>query len=241
MSLIQVMLKSGKAPVSFSGALGSRDSSPPSVSTAGVLWWRWLPWTAPRVQLGALVRPQTRLELALCALFRCRREWPAGALAARPGAGTRGERRQLWPGRPNRRQRPAAARSRGRLGRRAGVAGPRAPSYLSHRHATAKSDQLPQSRPSRETSPTRANCRSARPGEPNACRPPIAPVCSLDRCLLVLDADGDGGARPPLGRFSPRQRCAGGVYNQPQLPLPAIRRTQVAEYGRAFGSASLHS
>lgn len=53
-------------------------------------WRRWRPWAAPRVRLGACVRPQTRLELALCALFRCQREWPAGALVARLADAPRG-------------------------------------------------------------------------------------------------------------------------------------------------------
>ncbi|HZR99686.1 MAG TPA: hypothetical protein VFE37_13320 [Chloroflexota bacterium] len=42
------------------------------------------------MRLGARVRPQTRLELALCALFRCQREWPAGALVARLAEAPRG-------------------------------------------------------------------------------------------------------------------------------------------------------
>jgi hypothetical protein len=50
---------------------------------AHVVWWRWLPWTAPRLALGRNVRPQTRLELALCALFRCQVEWPASRLVER--------------------------------------------------------------------------------------------------------------------------------------------------------------
>src|SRR4051794_937680 len=66
------------------GRLRARGGAPPlAASTADVLWWRWLPWTAPRVRLSARVRPQTPLELALCALFRCQREWPARALVVR--------------------------------------------------------------------------------------------------------------------------------------------------------------
>src|SRR6266511_1763186 len=45
--------------------------------------WRWLPWTAPRVCLGAALVPDTRLEVALCELLRCRRQWPLTALAQR--------------------------------------------------------------------------------------------------------------------------------------------------------------
>src|SRR5919199_1457925 len=52
-----------------------------------VLRWRWLPWTAPRLVLSPNVRPQTRLELALCALFRCQVEWSAAGLVERLAQG----------------------------------------------------------------------------------------------------------------------------------------------------------
>ena len=45
--------------------------------------WCWLPWTAPRVRLGAAIVPDTRLEVALCELLRCRREWRVTELAQR--------------------------------------------------------------------------------------------------------------------------------------------------------------
>jgi hypothetical protein len=57
--------------------------APRSLSAAHVLWWRWLPVTTPRLRLGPAVRPGTRLEIALCALFRCRREWSARELVER--------------------------------------------------------------------------------------------------------------------------------------------------------------
>ena len=54
------------------------------------LRWRWLPWTAPRLTLGPNLRPQTRLELALCALFRCQTQWSAAALVERLGRAPEG-------------------------------------------------------------------------------------------------------------------------------------------------------
>jgi hypothetical protein len=45
--------------------------------------WRFFPWTAPRVCLGAAIVPDTRLEVALCELLRCRREWRLTELALR--------------------------------------------------------------------------------------------------------------------------------------------------------------
>jgi hypothetical protein len=38
---------------------------------------------APRLALAPAVRPQCRLEMALCALFRCQREWTVPELVAR--------------------------------------------------------------------------------------------------------------------------------------------------------------
>ena len=52
-------------------------------SAARRLLWRWRPSTAPRLRLAAGVRPQSRLELVLCELFRCQREWTAPDLVAR--------------------------------------------------------------------------------------------------------------------------------------------------------------
>jgi hypothetical protein len=70
------------APRAIGDAVAGRGDAPRR-RAAHALWWRWLPWTAPRLRLGPQVRPQTRLELALCALFRCRREWPVRELVAR--------------------------------------------------------------------------------------------------------------------------------------------------------------
>src|SRR5438034_813556 len=62
----------------------SRRAEPPAHASAGhALWWRWMPWTAPRLRLSGTLRPQTRLELALCALYRCQRDCPVGALVDR--------------------------------------------------------------------------------------------------------------------------------------------------------------
>ena len=48
-------------------------------------WLGWLRSTAPvaRLALAPAVRPQCRLETALCALFRCQREWTVPELVVR--------------------------------------------------------------------------------------------------------------------------------------------------------------
>jgi hypothetical protein len=72
-------------PLTLPGDSAAANAQPgahrPRASYA--LWGRWLPWTAPRLALGPNVRPRTRLELALCALFRCQAEWPASRLIER--------------------------------------------------------------------------------------------------------------------------------------------------------------
>ncbi len=45
--------------------------------------WRCWPAAAPRLRLAPRVRPQSRPEIALCALFSCQREWSAPELVAR--------------------------------------------------------------------------------------------------------------------------------------------------------------
>jgi hypothetical protein len=45
--------------------------------------WRCLPRQAPRVRLAPALRPQSRLELALCEAFRCQPSWSTEALAER--------------------------------------------------------------------------------------------------------------------------------------------------------------
>src|SRR5262249_50702588 len=45
--------------------------------------WRWSPWPAPGVCRGAAIVPATRLEVALCELLRCRRQWRLTELAHR--------------------------------------------------------------------------------------------------------------------------------------------------------------
>jgi hypothetical protein len=46
-------------------------------------WPLWcIPPREPRLRLGAAVRPQSPLELRLCELFRCQREWSEKALLA---------------------------------------------------------------------------------------------------------------------------------------------------------------
>src|SRR4051812_5704286 len=62
---------------------GRRAPLPARASAGHALWWRWMPWTAPRLRLTGSLRPQTRLELALTALYRCERDWPVGALVER--------------------------------------------------------------------------------------------------------------------------------------------------------------
>lgn len=66
-----------------SSSARGRRAAPRPLDAPHALWWRWLPWAAPRLRLGPEARPRTRLELALCALFRCRREWPARELVER--------------------------------------------------------------------------------------------------------------------------------------------------------------
>ncbi len=76
---------------------------------------RWR--TTPTLRLGRAVRPQCRLELALCALYRCQREWSAEALVARlalapPGAdGAEGRPSDALPPRRARLGRSAARRA----------------------------------------------------------------------------------------------------------------------------------
>ncbi|HLH26538.1 MAG TPA: hypothetical protein VK066_28795 [Chloroflexota bacterium] len=85
------------APRLSSPAPGRWDGEAPPTAGVPVLRWRWLPWTAPRLRLGPAVRPQTRLEIGLCALFRCRREWPARALAERLARAPAGSDDNLGP------------------------------------------------------------------------------------------------------------------------------------------------
>jgi hypothetical protein len=59
---------------------------------------RWLRWCIlsrqPRLRLGAPVRPQSPLELMLCELFRCQREWSEKALVAQLARARAGSERQ---------------------------------------------------------------------------------------------------------------------------------------------------
>ncbi|HEY7061322.1 MAG TPA: hypothetical protein VII06_07585 [Chloroflexota bacterium] len=60
-----------------------RPEHPARASAGHALWWRWMPWTTPCLRLGSGLRPQTRLELALTALYRCQRDWPVADLVER--------------------------------------------------------------------------------------------------------------------------------------------------------------
>jgi len=60
-----------------------RAELPVRASAGHALWWRWMPWTAPRLRLAHGLCPRTRLDLALTALYRCQHDWPVGALVER--------------------------------------------------------------------------------------------------------------------------------------------------------------
>ena len=55
---------------------------------------RWISPTEARLRLSARVRPQSPLELMLCDLFRCQREWSAKALVAQLAQARAGSERQ---------------------------------------------------------------------------------------------------------------------------------------------------
>jgi hypothetical protein len=58
-------------------------------------WPRWcIPSREPRLRIGAPVRPQSPLELMLCELFRCQREWSEKALVAQVARARAGSERQ---------------------------------------------------------------------------------------------------------------------------------------------------